>query len=210
MLFWTVVLEKTLESPLDCKEIQPVHPEGNQSWIFIGRTDAEADTTILWPPDMKNWLIGKDSDAGKDWKQEKGMIEDEMVGWHHQLGGHEFWVSSGSWWWTGKPSVLRFMVSQWVGHDWVTELNWTDLNIDVQRGCLKFQKYCHPFPGPPPIVLSLISILGLFKRWVFLLMVLQACPLISVKSEKFCTSWFHSPKQCCPLELSVRMEIFYI
>ena len=210
MLFWTVVLEKTLESPLDCKEIQPVHPEGNQSWIFIGRTDAEADTTILWPADMKNWLIGKDSDAGKRLKAGEG----DDRGWDGWMASSiwwtRIWVSSGSWWWTGKPSVLQFMVSQRVGHDWVTELNWTDLYIDVQRGCLKFQKYCHPFPGPPPIVLSLISILGLFKRWVFLLMVLQACPLISVKSEKFCTFWFHSPKQCCPLELSVRMEMFYI
>ena len=88
--FWTVVLEKTLESPLDCKEIQPVHPRGNQSWIFIGRTDAEAKTPILWPPDVKNWLIGKDPDAGKDWRQEeKGITEDEMVGWHHWLSGHE-------------------------------------------------------------------------------------------------------------------------
>ena len=89
--FWTVVLEKTLESALDCKEIQPVHPRGNQSWIFFGRTDAEAETPILWPPDAKTWLIGKDPDAGKDWRwEEKGMTEDEMVGWHHQLNGHEF------------------------------------------------------------------------------------------------------------------------
>ena len=87
--FWTVVLEKTLVSPLDCKELQPVHPKGNQSWIFTGRTDAE--TPILWLPDVKNWLIGKDPDAGKDWRQEeKGTIEDEMIGWHHQLNGHEF------------------------------------------------------------------------------------------------------------------------
>ena len=89
--FWTVVLEKTPESPLDCKEIQPVHPKGNQPWIFTGRTDAEAETPILWPPDVKNWLIWKDPDAGKDWGQdEKGMTEDEMVGWHHWLNGHEF------------------------------------------------------------------------------------------------------------------------
>ena len=88
--FWTVVLEKTLESPLDCKEIKTVNPQGNQSWIFIGRTDAEAETPILWPPDAKNWLVGKDSDAGKDWRrEEKGMTEDEMVGWHHLLNGHE-------------------------------------------------------------------------------------------------------------------------
>ena len=83
--FRTVVLEKTIESPLDCKEIQPVHPKGNQSWMFIGGTDAEAETPILWPPDGKNWLIGKDPDAGKDWRREKGTTEDEMVGWHHWL-----------------------------------------------------------------------------------------------------------------------------
>ena len=85
------MLEKTLESPLDCKEIQPAHPKGNQLWIFIGRADAEAETPILWPPDVKSWLTGKDPDAGKDWGQEeKGMTEDEMVGWHHRLHGREF------------------------------------------------------------------------------------------------------------------------
>ena len=89
--FWTVVLEKTLESPLDCKKLQPVHPKGNQSWIFIGRTGAEAETPILWSPDAKNWLIGKDPDTGKDWRQEeKGTTEHKMVGWHHWLNGHEF------------------------------------------------------------------------------------------------------------------------
>ena len=89
--FWTVVLEKTLESALECKEIQPVHPKRNQSWILIGRTDAKVETPILWPPDVKNWLIGKDPDAGKDWRQEeKGTTEDEMVGWPHQLDRHEF------------------------------------------------------------------------------------------------------------------------
>ena len=94
--FWTVVLEKTLESLLDCKEIQPVHPKGNQSWIFIGRTDAEAKTPILWPPDAKNSFIGEDLDAGKDWRQEeKGTTEDEMVSWHHQLDGHEFEQAPG-------------------------------------------------------------------------------------------------------------------
>ena len=87
--FPIVVLEKTLESPLDCKEIQPVHPKGDQSWVFIGRTDAEAETPILWPPDGKSWLIWKDPDAGKDWRQEKGTTE-EMVGCHHRLTGHEF------------------------------------------------------------------------------------------------------------------------
>ena len=89
--FWTVVLEKTLESPLDSKEIKPVHPKGDQSWVFIGRTDAEAETPILWPPDAKSWLIGKGPNTGKDWGQEeKGMTEDEMAGWHHWLYGHGF------------------------------------------------------------------------------------------------------------------------
>ena len=89
--FWTVVLEKALERPLDCKEIQPVHPKGDQSWVFIGRTDVEAETPILWPPDVESWLIGKDPDAGKDWGQDdKGTTEDEMVGWHHQHNGHRF------------------------------------------------------------------------------------------------------------------------
>ena len=126
--FWTVVLEKTLESPLDCKEIQPIHPKGDQSWEFIGRTDAEAETPILWPPHAKSWLIGKDSDAGRDWGQEeKETTEDEMTGWHHQLDGW-VWVNSGSWWWTGRPGVLWFMGSQRVVHNWVTELNWPELN----------------------------------------------------------------------------------
>ena len=94
--FRTVVLEKTLESPLGCKEIQPVHPKGNQSWIFTGRTDAEAETPTLWPLDEKNELIGKEPDTGKDWGQEeRGMTEDEMVGWHHQLNGHEFEQAPG-------------------------------------------------------------------------------------------------------------------
>ena len=94
--FWTVVLEETLESPLDCKEVQVVHPKGNQSWMFIERTDAEVETPILWPPDVKNWLTGKDPDAGKDWGQEeKGMTEDEVAGWHRRLNGHEFEQTQG-------------------------------------------------------------------------------------------------------------------
>ena len=88
--FWTVVLEKTLESPLDCKEIQPVHPKGNQSWVFIVKTDTEAETPIIWPPDAKNWIIWKDPDAGKDWRWEKQSTEDKTVWWHHQLNGHKF------------------------------------------------------------------------------------------------------------------------
>ena len=93
--FWTVMLEKTLEIPLDSKEIKPVHPKRNQSWIFIGRTDAEAEATTLWPPDVKSWLTGKDLDAGKDWGQKKEVTEDEMVGCHHSLNGHEFEQTPG-------------------------------------------------------------------------------------------------------------------
>ena len=121
--FWTLVLEKTLENPLDCKEIKPVNPKGNQFWIFIGRTDAETEAPILWPPDGKKWPIGKAPDAGKDWEQEeKGTTEYEMVGWHHQLNGHGFEqaleVGDGQ----GKPGVLQSMGSQRVGHYWATEL----------------------------------------------------------------------------------------
>ena len=111
--FWIVVLEETPESPLDCKEITPVNPKGSQSWIFIGRGDAEAEAPILWPPEGKSWLIGKD--AGTDWRQAKGATEDEMVGWHHRFNG------DGSWWWTGKPGVLQSIGSQRVRHDLVTE-----------------------------------------------------------------------------------------
>ena len=129
--FWTVVLEKTLESPLDCKEIQPVHPKGDQSWVFTWRTDIEAETPVLWPPHEKGWLIGKDPDAGRDWGQEeKGITEDEIDGWMASLIRWTWvWVNSGSWWWTGRPGVLWFMGLQRVRHDWVTELNWTDPQI---------------------------------------------------------------------------------
>ena len=117
--FWTEVLEKTLESPLECKEIKTVNSEGNQSWIFIGWTDAEAETPILWPPDVNNWLLGKDPNAGKDWRQKKGMTEDNMVGWLHPTQWTWVWAS---WWWTGKPGVLQSMGLQRVRHHWATEL----------------------------------------------------------------------------------------
>ena len=122
---WTFVGKvKTLESPMDCKEIQPVHSKGDQSWVFFERNDAKAETPVLWPPHVKSWLIGKDSDSGKDWGQEeKGTTEDEMAGWHHWLDGR-VWVNSGSWWWTGRPGFLWFMGLQRVRYDWATELNW--------------------------------------------------------------------------------------
>ena len=124
--FQTVVLEKTIESPLDREEIKPVNPKGNRSCIIIGRTDVEAETPILWPPDTKNWLLGKDPNAGKDWRQEKGMTEDEVVGWHPPTQWTWVWASSGSWWWTGKPGVLQSTWSQRIRHGWATELNWTE------------------------------------------------------------------------------------
>ena len=131
--FWTVVLEKTFESPLDCKRIQPVHPKGDQSWVFIGRTDVEAETPILWQTDVKNWLIEKDPDAGKDWRQkEKGTTEDKMVGWHHWLNGHEFEQSPE----VGDGQGGLVCCSPW-GHkesdmtEW-TELNWTRRQNEAQ------------------------------------------------------------------------------
>ena len=128
LCFWTVVLEKTLESPLDYKEIQPVHAKGDQSWVFIERTDVEAETPILWPPCAKSWLIGKDPDAGRDWGQEeKGTTEDEMVGWHHWLDGHGFGWTPG----VGDGQGGLVCWDSW-GHkesDMTERLNWTEYFI---------------------------------------------------------------------------------
>ena len=124
--FWTVVLEKTLESPLDCMEIQPVNPKGNQFWIFTGRADPEAETPILWSPDVKNWLTGKDADAGKDWRQEeKGMTEDKVIGWPHWLIGHEFEQALG----VGDGQGSLECCSPWCGKesDITEQLKWTEL-----------------------------------------------------------------------------------
>ena len=124
--FWTVVLKKTLESPLDCKEIQPVHSK-DQSWVFIGRIDAKAETPVLWPSHAKSWLIGKDSDAGMDWGQEeKGTTEDEMAGWHHQLDGHESQWTPG----VGDGQGGLACCSSWgrKESDMIEQLNWTELN----------------------------------------------------------------------------------
>ena len=125
--FWTVVLEKTLESPLDCKDIQPIHSEGDQPWDFFGRNDAKAETPVLWPPHAKSWLIGKDSDAGSDWGQEKGTTEDEMGGWHHWLDGHESDWTPG----VGDGQGGLACCSAW-GHkesDTTERLNGTELKL---------------------------------------------------------------------------------
>ena len=128
--FWTVVLEKTPNSPLDCKEIQPVHPKGDQSWVFIGRTDVEAETPILWPPDTKSWLIWKDP----DWERMKAGGEGDCRGWDGWMVSPTqckwVWVDFRSWWWTGRPGVLQFMgLQSWTRlRDW-TELNWTDFDM---------------------------------------------------------------------------------
>ena len=130
--FWTVVLEKTLESPLDCKEIQPVHPKGDHFWVFIERTDVEAETPILWPSDVESWLIGK-----KPWCWERLRVggKGDDRGWDGWMASPTqwiwVWVNSGSWWWTGRPGVLWFMGLQRVGHNWATELNWTDTSINI-------------------------------------------------------------------------------
>ena len=141
-MLWTVVLEKTLESPLDCKEIQPVHPKGDQSWVFLGRTDAEAETPILWPPDTKSWVIWKDPDAEKDWGQEeKETTEDEMVGWHHWLNWHGFGWTLG----VGDGQGGLACCDSW-GHkelDTTERLNWTELSQlkQARKGLTLVRKY---------------------------------------------------------------------
>ena len=128
--FQTVVLDKTLECPLAGKEIQPVNPKGNRSWIFIGRADAEAEAPILWAPEAKSRYSGKDSDVGKDRRQEeKGATENEMTGWHHQLDA--WWASFRNWWWTGKPGMLKSMYSELDMTEW---LNWTELACTLVMG----------------------------------------------------------------------------
>ena len=154
--FWTMMLEKTLESPLDCKEIQPVHPKGDQSWVFIGKTDVEAETPILWPPESKNWL-GKDQDAGKDWRwEEKGTKEDEMIGWHHRLNGHEFGWTPG----VGDGQGGLACYSPWglKGSDTNEWLNW----------CTHTHTHTHIFSlsdGSPPIWVCWNGLKQNKKQW---------------------------------------------
>ena len=141
--FWTVVLEKTLESPLDCKEIQPVHSKGDQSWVFFGKNDAKAETPVLWPPHVKSWLIGKDSDAGRDWGQEaKGLTEDEMAGWHHRLNRCGFGWTLG----VGNEQGGLACCNSWgrKGSDTteqLTELNWTESLLVLYKKYLHILKF---------------------------------------------------------------------
>ena len=141
--FWTVVLEKTLESPLDSKEIHPVHPKGDQSWVFIGRTDVEAETPIFWPSDVKSWFIWKIPDAGKiEGRRRRGQ---QRMRWLDDItNSMDMSLSnSGSWWWLGRPGVLWFMGSQRVRHDWVTELNWITYNGTEPKAVpLKLTQFC--------------------------------------------------------------------
>ena len=144
--FWTVVLEKTLESPLDCKEIQPVHSEGEQPWDFFGRNDVIAETPVFWPPHVKSWLIGKDwcweglgtGGEGNDRGWDSWMASPTRWTW--------VWVNSWSWWWTGRPGVLRFMGSQRVGHDWATELNWNSNKDWTSSESRSLVTELHSFP----------------------------------------------------------------
>ena len=178
--FWTVVLEKTLESPLDCKEIQPVHSEGDQSWIFIGRTEAEAEAPILWPPDVKNWLLGKDPDAGKDWRRkEKGTTEDEMVGWHHRLDGREFEQAPGVG--DGQGSLVCYSPCSHKESDTTEPLNWTS----QVAGGIK--------PSPPKSLGPYWEPIALGPTGV-----INCTPLVWVSSRGvFCNSRFcNNPMDC--------------
>ena len=161
--FWTVGLEKTLESPLDCKEIQPVHhPKEDQSWVFIGRNDVEAETPILWPPHAKSWLIGKDPDTGKDWGQEeKGTTEDEMVGWHHWLNGHGFGWTQG----VGDGQGGLACCGSWGPHDkeldTTEQLNWTEYSI-MGKQCRSVHQLMDVW------VISTFWLLWIMLLWTFM------------------------------------------
>ena len=202
--FWTVVLEKTLESPLDSKEIKPVHLKGNQPLTFIGRTDAEVETPILWPPDGKNGLIGQDTDAGQDWRQqEKGTIEDEMVGWHHQLNGHESEQALGVGDGQGSAAVHRVPKSQTWLSDW-TELNWWHVYViwEEKHACCAvwsvgvdgLKNTSVLFQGVIFLqCLSLMICIWCFIHWVLCLFSLdpQISPVSSLPSISFLLQTLH-------------------
>ena len=146
--FWTVVLEKTPQSPLDCKDIQPVHSKGDQSWVFFGRTDAKAETPVLWPPLVKSWLTGK----LWCWEGLGTGGEGDDRGWDGWMASPTWWtgvwVNSGNWWWTGRPGVLQFMRSQRVGHNWETELNWTERRHTLNKGAKQVENKRIVTDGP--------------------------------------------------------------
>ena len=165
---WTVVLEKTLESPLDCKEIQPVHSKGDQPWVFLGRNDAKAETPVLWPPHAKSWLIGKDSDAGRDWGQEeKGTTEDEMAGWHHWLDEHEFEWTLG----VGDGRGGLACCNSWgrKESDTTERLNWTELICSRCSSQVRGQdrKYLLGIKFCKGITSKIKSITKFSKGWVY-------------------------------------------
>ena len=167
--FWTVVLEKTLEGPMDCKEIQPVHSKGDQSWMFIGRTDAKAATLLLWAPHVKSWLIGKDPDAGRDWGQEeKGTTKDEMAGWHHWLDGHEFGWTPGVGDWQGGLSCCNSWGCK--ESDTTKWLNWNDNTLAKwhTRRCHVSSKANYKKPNESEshsVVSDSLRLHGLYTSW---------------------------------------------
>ena len=180
--FWTVVLEKILESPLDCKGIQPVQPKGNQSWVFIGRTDVEAEAPILWPLDVKSWHLKRPW----WWERLKAGGEGDDRGWDDWMASQTQWVNSGSWWWTERPGVLRFMGSQRVGHDWVTELNGTEV-ILMPKHQLKTSKLNLSLP-----IFCFVSIAILItQRWSkFQLMINGLVSLLFLVCEQSLSPWY--------------------
>ena len=169
--FWTVVLEKTPESPLDCRGIKPVHPKGSQPWIFIGRTAAESEAPVLWPPDAKSWLIGIDPDAGKDWRQEeKGATEDEMVGWHHWLNGHEFEQTLGDSEGQGSLACCHSWGRKRFSQDWATEQQNSDYSPLSCVSCSAISTSRFPLSGPAHSYINVwLSKSFQINVWFFLL-----------------------------------------
>ena len=185
--FWTVVLEKTLESPLDCKEIQPVHHKGDQSWVFIGRTDAKVEIPVLWPPHVKSWLIGKDSDTGRDWGQEeKGMTEDEMAGWHHWLDGYEFEWTPG----VGDGQGGLACCDSW-GHkesETTERLNWTEWIVMLSIISCTYRLFTHSLRRNVSFVHFLIELFLLFC-WILSVLYIFWIIIPYIICKYFVTFW---------------------